>query len=167
MTAQQYGKMTSAVRSVCLRCPGGENILRLPTYLCAAVYLASLGWLALRGDLRVIRAAAVPAVCFLTVTALRPIIHRQRPYDAFGIPPVGKWEPGKGKSMPSRHAASAAAIAIAVGYLFPNPWVIGAMAALGLLIAALRVLSGQHYVSDVVAAVILSGLISAVGYGIA
>ena len=66
--------------------------------------------------------------------------------------------------MPSRHTASAAAIAIAVCYIFPLPAVAAAMAALTLLIAALRVLCGQHYPLDVFAAVALSGAISAIGY---
>ena len=39
-------------------------------------------------------------------------------------------------------------------------------ALLALLIAALRVLSGQHYVSDVLVAVLLSTLISLAGYAL-
>ena len=66
--------------------------------------------------------------------------------------------------MPSRHAASAAAIAFAVVYVFPQPFVIAAMLALCALIAALRVLCGQHYPSDVLAALAISAALSAVGY---
>ena len=60
--------------------------------------------------------------------------------------------------------SSAAAIACAVVYSFPGGPVAAAMLALSALIAALRVLSGQHDVSDVLAALALSGAISAVGY---
>ena len=41
-----------------------------------------------------------------------------------------------------------------------------AMLLLCAVIAALRVLSGQHYISDVLAALALSGVISAIGYQI-
>ena len=105
------------------------------------------------GDRRIIRAVIVPAVCFAVVTVLRPLIGKQRPYDRYGVPPVGAYKPGKGKSMPSRHTASAAAIACAIAYVFPHPAVIVCM-----------VLSGQHDISDVLAALALSLVISLVGY---
>ena len=106
----------------------------------------------------------VPAVCFAVVTALRPLIGKQRPYDRYGVPPVGAYKPGKGKSMPSRHTASAAAIACAIAYVFPHPAVIACMALLSAVIGSLRVLSGQHDISDVLAALALSLVISLVGY---
>lgn len=164
MTKNQYRAITNTTRKAVSRLPGGERILQIPTYLCALLYLLTLLILFLRKDPRLIRAAAVPAVCFLAVTALRPLIGRQRPYDRFNLPPVGKWEPGKGKSMPSRHAASAAAIAFAVAYAFPHTAVCILMGLLALLIAALRVLAGQHYPSDAAAAVLLAAVFSAIGY---
>ena len=66
--------------------------------------------------------------------------------------------------MPSRHTASAAAIAFAVIYIFPTAPVAAGMLALCAVIAALRVLSGQHFATDVLAALLLSGVMSAVGY---
>lgn len=166
MTRQQYQNMTEKTRGVMDRLPCGAWILNLPASLCGLLYLAILGWLAWNRDGRIIRAALVPAVSFCVVTVLRPLIHRQRPFDRFGIPPVGSYKPGRGKSMPSRHTVSAAAIAIAVVYIFPNPAVIIFMTLLTVLIAALRVLSGQHYPSDVAAALALAILISTVGYTI-
>lgn len=164
MTRQQYQKMTDRTRSVLHRLPGGEKLLNLPAALCGAIYLIILGFLAWNRDARVIRAALVPAVCFCVVTVLRPLIRRQRPYDNYGIPPVGSYKPGRGKSMPSRHTVSGVAIAIAIMYVFPTPAVCIFMTLLAALIAALRVLSGQHYPSDVAAAVALAILISAIGY---
>ncbi len=116
------------------------------------------------GDGRIIRAVLVPAACFAVVTALRPLLGKQRPYDRYGAPPVGAYNPGKGKSMPSRHTASAAAIACAVVYIFPRPAVVVCMALLCALIGGLRVLSGQHDLSDVLAALALSLVLSLVGY---
>ena len=164
MTREGYIRMTEATRRVCAHLPGGAAFLRAPTYLCALVYLLGLGHLALAGDARLLRVLLVPAVCFGTVTLLRPLIGKQRPYDRYGAPPVGSYRPGKGKSMPSRHTASAAAIAFAAMYAFPCWPVAAAMLTLSALIASLRVLSGQHDVSDVLVALALSGAISAVGY---
>lgn len=164
MTKAQYIRMTGGTRAALSRLPGGEKLLRLPTLLCAAAYLFALLFLAARRDARIVRVLLVPAACFLAVTALRPLIGRQRPYDRFGAPPVGRYRPGKGKSMPSRHTASAAAIACAVIAVFPRPAVCVLMLALCALIAALRVLSGQHYTSDVLAALALSFALSLAGY---
>ena len=164
MTRDQYVKMTGRMRALSNSLPGGAGAFRLPTHLCAAVYIASLFHMMLLQDVRLVRALIVPATCFAVVTLLRPMVGKQRPYDRFGAPPVGEYRPGKGKSMPSRHTASAAAIALAVAWLYPHGLVMLAMGALCLVIAALRVLCGQHDVSDVAAALLLSGVISAIGY---
>lgn len=164
MTRETYIRMTGATRAFVARLPGKSACLRLPTLLCAAVYLAALLYLMLAGDARIIRALLVPAACFAVCTALRPIINRQRPYDRFKAEPVGGFVHGKGKSMPSRHTASAAAIAIAIVYIFPSPAIAAAMGLLCVLIASLRVLAGQHYPGDVLAALILSAAISLIGY---
>lgn len=166
MTRETYVRITSATRGVLARLPGGERLLRLPTVLCAALYMAALLWLMLTRDVRLFRALIVPAVCFIVCTVLRPLIGRQRPYDRFDAPPVGDYLPGKGKSMPSRHTASAAAIAFAVMWAYGSWPVSLCMLLLCAVIAALRVLAGQHDVSDVLAAVLLSAVISMIGYGI-
>ena len=106
----------------------------------------------------------MPAVCFGVCTVLRPIIGRQRPYDRFDAEPVGSFVRGKGKSMPSRHTASAAAIALAVIYACPSPVLAAGMLLLCTLIASLRVLGGQHYPGDVLAALTLSSILSLIGY---
>ena len=164
MTRNNYIRMTNATRHVLNRLPGGVRLVRVPTLVCAGAYLLTLLLLMLTRDLRLIRVLLVPAVCFLVCTALRPIIGRQRPYDRFDAEPIGSFVRGKGKSMPSRHTASAAAIAFAVVYVYPTPAVITCMLLLCLLIAALRVLGGQHYPSDVLAALALSSILSLIGY---
>lgn len=166
MQKNQYQKITQFTARVINHVPGGARILSVPTLICGAIYLAMLTWLAWHRDVRLLKAAAVPAVSFLVVTVLRPIVNRQRPYDRFQVPPVGKWKPGKGRSMPSRHTVSAVSIAVAVMYVFPLPWVCICMMALGLLIALLRVFSGQHFPSDVAAAVLLAIVIAFIGYRI-
>ena len=164
MKKETYIQMTERTRAIVQKLPGKERILRVPTLLCALCYLLSLLALFLRHDARLLRAVLVPACCFLLATFIRPLIGRTRPYDRFGVPPVGSYRPGKGKSMPSRHTACAAAIACAVVYAFPSWPTAVMMGLLAALIAALRVLSGQHYPSDVFAALALSLAISAAGY---
>ena len=164
MTRDTYIRMTTATGRLLGRLPGGTHLLPLPTLACAGAYLFTLLHLMLARDIRLIRVLLVPAVCFVVCTVLRPLIGRQRPYDHFDARPVGSYKPGKSKSMPSRHTASAAAIALAVAYVYPFPAVIAGMAILCALIAGLRVLCGQHYPSDVLAALLLSLVISVIGY---
>ena len=166
MTRDTYIRLTSWTRSAVNRLPGGKRLLRLPTLICAAAYIAALFALMLARDIRLIRALLVPAACFILCTVLRPLIGRQRPYDRFDAEPVGSYVRGKGKSMPSRHTASAAAIAVAVAWAFPSPVIILLMTLLCLLIACLRVLCGQHYPSDVLSALLLSVVVSLIGYSI-
>jgi len=166
MTRETYIRMTSHTRRMISRLPGRENWLRTPTLLCAAAYIAALFTLMLARDIRLVRVLVVPAACFIVCTVLRPLISRERPYDRFDAEPVGSFVRGKGKSMPSRHTASAAAIAIAVCWAFPSPAVILFMALLCALIAVLRVVCGQHYPGDVLAALLLSLVISLIGYAI-
>ena len=129
MTREQYIRMTEATRRAADRLPGGARALRAPTLLCAAIYCASLLYLMFTGDGRIVRAVLVPAACFAVVTALRPLLGKQRPYDRYGAPPVGV-----------------------------------CMALLCALIGGLRVLSGQHDLSDVLAALALSLALSLAGY---
>ena len=164
MTRETYIRMTAATQQTLAHLPGGTRLLRLPTLVCAGAYLLALLRLMLARDIRLIRVLLVPAACFLICTALRPMIGRQRPYDHFDAEPVGRFVRGKGKSMPSRHTASAAAIALAVAYAFSSPVIIALMALLCAVIAALRVLAGQHYPSDVLAALALSSVFSLLGY---
>ena len=164
MTRETYIRITGATRQLIARLPGGKIWLRVPTLVCAGAYLFALLCLMLARDLRLVRVLRVPAACFIVCTILRPIIGRQRPYDHFAAEPVGSYKSGKGKSMPSRHTASAAAIALAVAYAFPFPLLIACMALLCIIIAGLRVVCGQHYPSDVFAALLLSGAISLIGY---
>ena len=165
-TRGAYVRMTGAVRDLADSLPGGVKAFSAPTYLCAVLYVASVAALLLRRDARVVRALLVPAACFLVATVLRPMIGRTRPYDRFDAPPVGRYKRGKGRSMPSRHAASAAAIACAVIYAFPGTLSCVCMVALSVLIAALRVLTGQHYLNDAICAIAMSFILSLIGYTI-
>lgn len=102
---------------------------------------------------KLLKVVLVPLGTLILVTLLRKIINRQRPYEQFETPSVfdNKTE---GKSMPSRHTASAFIIAAAFTYVNP---VWGAFAfAAAALIALSRIAAGSHYISDVAVAIIIS-----------
>ena len=132
--------------------PAAKKALRaVSTGATAAVYLLYLGllaWLAWH-------AMWVP----LGVTAVVPAaINRPRPYTKYGFVPLFPKDK-TGQSMPSRHCFSAAAIAAAVWYVLPP---LGAvLAVLAVIIAVSRVVTGVHFVSDVLAGLAF-GLVFAV-----
>ena len=107
-----------------------------------------------------LRALTVPGSTFLLVSGLRRVINRPRPYEALAIKPLLVKEKS-GESMPSRHVFSVFVIAMTFLYVF------GAAAAvpffiIGVLMAAIRVVGGVHYPSDVLAGAaigIVSGII--------
>lgn len=88
----------------------------------------------------------VCGIGFVAVTLFRKRLNAQRPYEKFGFTPTLKKEK-KGCSFPSRHAFSAAIIAVNIGIIY-LPWgiVLGVVA---VLIAALRVVLGVHFIKDV------------------
>lgn len=95
----------------------------------------------------------VPLGVFLMVTALRKLINEQRPYERYGIEPVFAKDT-KGKSMPSRHTASAFIISMAM--LRVNLYLGIGFFAVSFVIMISRVLSGVHYIRDVVVGMTIS-----------
>ncbi len=152
MTKEQYQKITDRTRTLL---HGRVWLLQVPTVLCAGIY-GFLFLLQFSKGTFPLRYCLFPLTCFVLVSLLRTLINRTRPYDFFHLPPVGSYLPGKGKSMPSRHAASATAIALAVLSVVPNPAFRIFCILLCLLICSLRVFSGFHYPSDVIAGMLLS-----------
>lgn len=143
--------------------PTAKKALRaVSTGATVAVYLLYLGllawlaWHAMWVPLGV--TAVVPAAAFVVGTALRAAINRPRPYTKYGFVPLFPKDK-TGQSMPSRHCFSAAAIAAAVWYVLPP---LGAvLAVLAVIIAVSRVVTGVHFVSDVLAGLAF-GLVFAV-----
>ena len=88
----------------------------------------------------------VPLGVFIAITIMRYIVNEQRPYERYGKPSVFN-KTTKGKSFPSRHTASAFIIAMTFFYV-SVPLGTAAMT-VALLVAASRVLSGAHYLHDV------------------
>ena len=99
-------------------------------------------------------------VLYLCFTAsFRYIVNRPRPYEKFDMPPVIPKDT-HGRSFPSRHVFSAFIIAFTVLICSPaaSPlWFTGILlVVLAAIIACVRVISGVHFISDVVGAFVFA-----------
>ena len=147
MTGESYRACAAWLGKTPRRASFFRCLFRLLPLVDAAVYLGTAAFLVITSWPGRWKFLLIPAVTFLLVSLLRRALNRPRPYDRLGYTPFLPAEPGKGKSFPSRHTASAAAIACAFGFLSP-----AAGAAAGLLalaIGASRVIGGAHYLGDV------------------
>ena len=88
----------------------------------------------------------VPAIVFLTVTIFRKLFNFQRPYEKFDFKPLIS-KNTKGHSFPSRHTASA--FIISMVFLQINAFLGCLFIIVSTLIALTRILSGVHFLKDV------------------
>lgn len=136
--------------------PMGRAILKAVNVICAGIYFLTyplgLAFLLIRQDSRLFEALMVPACSFLVLSLLRKWINRPRPYEAFHFRPLVKKE-STGASFPSRHVFSAFMIASTMTMI--NPW--GCLLYIpAALLAVIRVISGIHYPSDVIAGAVFA-----------
>lgn len=145
--------------------PHSKAVLRIAGIgAVAAVYILYFGmlaWLVCLCSAQLLPAVVVPAAAFLLGTFLRAAINRPRPYTALGFEPLFP-KSKAGQSMPSRHCFSAAAIAGTAWFIFPPLGI--ALTILSVWIAAERVLTGVHYISDVVVGLAFGACFSVIGW---
>lgn len=165
MTEQEYRKLTDPFR----RNPRLAGVLNLWDKAAVLVVAASYGgvllWEFVHRDPRLDRCIAVPFVSLVVVSVFRCLLNRRRPYEVFGVEPVIP-RSKTGKSFPSRHVFSAFIIAMIFLLCTPFPAYGILLLLLGVLIASMRVLSGVHYPSDVLAGAafgVLAGLLCRLG----
>lgn len=121
-------------------------------YMIMAVYPFLLLGFYLQHDSYLLYAIIKPVAVFILVTLIRKYLNRSRPYDYLAITPL--IEHDEGCSFPSRHAASAFIIAFTGFHL---DFYIGILLlGMAIIIAATRVLSGLHHISDVLGGLLLS-----------
>ena len=119
-------------------------------FLLAFFYIFSIIFCILMYPVSLLRLIFHPLLCFITVTFLRNLIKAPRPYDVFDFIPLCGYHPGKNKSFPSRHTASAAILALEISHIFGG--VIGIICIiLALIMGVFRVLCGNHFIKDVIA----------------
>lgn len=108
-----------------------------------------------------LRFTLIPLGTFLLVTVMRALINAPRPYEVYRYTPVVHKDT-KGKSFPSRHTVSAFIIAMAFLYIQPRIGAIMLIVALG--IGIIRVVSGVHFIRDVISGAALGILIGVLGF---
>ena len=122
---------------------GVNRAITLGVYLWFGGLVLYLLWRAPAMALRVAVCCGVP---FVLLTLFRRWCNAPRPYEVFGIPPVLPKET-KGKSFPSRHVFSIFVIGACSGGLYPVAGLVLCLA--GVLLAAVRVVTGVHFLKDV------------------
>ena len=121
----------------------GALYLTYPALLAALLFLR---------DPRLMRAILVPLISFLAVTLFRRICNRKRPYEIWEGEPLIPKET-RGNSFPSRHVFSVYMIAMAALWVSVPAGIV--ILAAGVFLAAVRVIGGVHFVSDVIAGAVL------------
>jgi membrane-associated phospholipid phosphatase len=162
MKKETYIKMTQPFREH----PGMAKGLHIINRICMAImylcYPILLIFLLVSKEEAVVKVFLVPAISFVLLSLGRYVINRKRPYEAFEVPPVIQ-KNTKGKSFPSRHVFSATMIAMTYLLMSPWPFVGGILMVVAFVEAFVRVLSGVHYISDVVAGIVV-GVVASLFY---
>ena len=132
-------------------------------YVIAVAFVAMAAVLFATGAADAVRFVAVPAATFAIVTLLRRAIDAPRPYELHEIDPIIVKDT-HGKSLPSRHVASAVAIACAFFHL---DMAVGALAFVACAIVSFtRIVGGVHFPRDVAAAVLVSLAVGLAGFAL-
>lgn len=163
MKKETYVKMTKPFRDNARLAQSLHIMNQAITYFIFMLYPALIGYYIYTYDMRIERAIIVPLDCFIIVTVFRYIINRKRPYEKFEVAPIIPKDT-KGKSFPSRHVFSAFMVAMTFLCHSPFVWVGIIMIVLSVIIAVIRVLSGVHYISDVIAGAICGIIAGIFGY---
>lgn len=162
MKKETYIKMTQPFRENPQMAKGLHIINRICTGLMYVLYPVLLIYLLWKKEDEFWQTLLVPAVSFVILSVGRYLINRKRPYEAFETAPVIPKDT-KGRSFPSRHVFSASVIAMTFLLMSPWTWLGIVLLMVTLLEAAVRVVSGVHYISDVAAGMLI-GIAAALFY---
>ena len=103
------------------------------------------------------------SISFFLVSVFRRLINAKRPYEVMDIKPLINKDT-KGNSFPSRHVFSVFIIATVYMYIYMPIGI--TLIILGIILAAVRVLSGVHFLRDVICGAIIGILFGALGMSI-
>lgn len=158
MTVKQYESISRPFSA-----PVPRRILRMLNWAISCVFYGMYPLLLLLqcsdGGSEALRCVLTAGVPFLAVSVFRRLYNRPRPYEKLSITPLIPRNK-QGQSFPSRHVFSA--FVIAMCWLFYVPWIGGGLLVLACILAAIRVIGGIHFPSDVIVGAIIgivSGLI--------
>ena len=105
----------------------------------------------------------VPLVSFVALSIFRKAVNSPRPYEVFETAPLIP-KNTKGKSFPSRHVFSIFLIGTTFYFCCPIPEIGILILILGVLLACLRVVSGVHFIKDVITGALLGILMAELGF---
>ena len=149
MKKNTYIKMTAPFRENNRAARKLELINKICTYLVFITYPVYVLYLCFTAGHMLALSIIAPLVGFIAVSVFRYIVNRPRPYEKFDMTPV-------------RHVFSAFIIAFTVLICSPaaSPlWFIGiVLTVLAAIIACVRVISGVHFISDVVGAFVFAAI---------
>ena len=101
-----------------------------------------------------------PLTSFIVVSFFRKCIDAKRPYVKYNITPLVKKDK-KGESMPSRHVFSITIIAMCWLYIYQPIGIV--LLILTIILAAVRVIAGVHFIRDVIAGIAVGILCGFIG----
>lgn len=166
MTKENYIKMTQPFRDHNGLAKGIHIANKLCTLIMYVAYPILLVYLFFQKESSYFsfwRSIFVPAISFVLLSVFRAWINRPRPYEKFEMPPVIKKDT-KGNSFPSRHVFSATMIAMTFLLMSPWSWLGILFLLVSIALAVVRVISGVHFISDVIAGIVVAVLAAIFGY---
>lgn len=167
MTKEKYIKMTQPFRDNAELAKGIHMANKCCTWMMYLAYPMLLAYLFFFGKyssyFSFTKALLVPGISFVLLSVVRKLINRPRPYEKFGVAPVIKKDT-KGQSFPSRHVFSATIIAMTFLLMSPWSWLGVIFLFVSIALAIVRVVSGVHFISDVIAGILVAVLAAFVGY---
>ena len=138
-----------------------HDVLPLVMYIFYPLQLITLAINEGFGSERFLRFMLIPLGTLIVISIIRYVINAKRPYEVYDYTPAVN-KNTKGKSFPSRHTVSAFIIAMAFMYIQPKLGVI--MLVVATLIGVTRVLSGVHFIRDVIGGAVIGVVVGALGF---
>ena len=136
-------------------------LMKMLTGMTVVAYGVTLLWLLYQRDGWLLRVLLVPAVGFVLVSVFRKVVSAKRPYEIYEFMPLLEKD-SKGNSFPSRHVFSNMIIAMAVLSVWTSGGV--ALMIIGICLAILRVMTGVHFIKDVLAGAGIAVVIGIIGF---
>lgn len=147
--------------------PWRLTALKAVNFFCTgftyATFCIVVLYLALMRETVVVRLVLTCGISFVLLSLVRRVMNCPRPYEVYQLPPLLHKET-QGKSFPSRHVFSICVIGTSMLYVLPPLGIV--LLVLSALLAVARVVSGVHFVRDVVAGAIIGVLSAIVGFAI-
>ena len=120
------------------------------------VYPCFLLYLFIHKDSYLLMAVIKPLLALITVSLIRKLINRSRPFEKYHYEPLVPHE--KGQSFPSKHTLSSMVIAFTVYPVCPSLGIF--LLIIGLILSLSRIFVGIHFISDILGGMIIALIIS-------